>query len=91
MSTLEVELVAADREVWSGEATVVNARTLAGEIGIMANHQPIMSVLDAGQVDVRIKSSGGDKVARVDSGFLSVDRDKVIIVAEAVDASQISA
>ena len=29
-------LVAADREVWSGEATVVNARTLAGEIGIMA-------------------------------------------------------
>ena len=31
---LTVELVAADREVWSGEATVVNARTLAGEIGV---------------------------------------------------------
>ena len=48
-NTMKVSLVAADREVWSGEATVVNARTLAGEIGIMANHQPIMSVLAAGQ------------------------------------------
>ena len=52
-NTMQVSLVAADREVWSGEATVVNARTLAGEIGIMANHQPIMSVLASGQVDVR--------------------------------------
>ena len=29
--TMQVSLVAADREVWSGEATVVNARTLAGD------------------------------------------------------------
>ena len=46
-NTMKVALVSADREVWSGEATVVNARTLDGEIGIMANHTPIMSVLDA--------------------------------------------
>ena len=48
--TMQVSLVAADREVWSGEATVVNARTLAGEIGIMADHTPVMSVLASGQV-----------------------------------------
>ena len=50
--------MAADREVWSGEATVVNARTLAGEIGIMADHTPVMSVLAAGQVDVRTVDDG---------------------------------
>ena len=70
-STMQVSLVAADREVWSGEATVVNARTLAGEIGIMANHQPIMSVLAAGQVDVRTVDDG-HWVAAVDGGFISV-------------------
>jgi F-type H+-transporting ATPase subunit epsilon len=89
VSTLEVELVAADRKVWEGQADMVVARTVDGELGILPGHTPLLGVLVEG--DIRIKASGGDKVARVDSGFLSVDRDKVIIVAEAVDASQISA
>ena len=50
--TLQVELVAADRLVWSGEAKVVNARTAGGEIGILANHMPILSLLAAGVVEV---------------------------------------
>jgi F-type H+-transporting ATPase subunit epsilon len=41
--------------------------------------------------EVRIKAGEGTHTAAIDSGFLSVDRDKVIIVAEAVDASQITA
>ena len=79
--TMQVSLVAADREVWSGEATVVNARTLAGEIGIMANHQPIMSVLAAGQVDVRTVDDG-HWVAAVDGGFLSVANNRVSILSQ---------
>ena len=55
---MNVSLVAADRLLWSGEATVVNTRTLAGEIGIMANHTPILSVLEPGQVDVRTVDDG---------------------------------
>ena len=47
--TLQVELVAADRLVWSGEATVVIARTTGGEIGILANHTPVLSLLGAGR------------------------------------------
>jgi F-type H+-transporting ATPase subunit epsilon len=89
VSTLEVELVAADRKVWEGQADMVVARTVDGELGILPGHTPLLGVLVEGEV--RIKSGGGDKMAHVDSGFLSVDRDKVIIVAEAVDASQISA
>ena len=80
-NTMQVSLVAADREVWSGEATVVNARTLAGEIGIMANHQPIMSVLASGQVDVRTVDDG-HWVAAVDGGFLSVANNRVSILSE---------
>jgi F-type H+-transporting ATPase subunit epsilon len=79
-TTMKVSLVAADREVWSGEATVVNARTLAGEIGIMANHTPIMSVLDEGQVDVRT-------VAAIDGGFISVAHNEVRLLCEHAEIS----
>ena len=84
--TMQVSLVAADREVWSGEATVVNARTLAGEIGIMADHTPIMSVLDAGQVDVRTVDDG-HWVAAVDGGFISVAGNQVRLLCEHAEIS----
>ena len=80
-ATMKVALVAADREVWSGEATMVNARTLDGDIGIMANHTPIMSVLDAGQVDVRTVDDG-HWVAAVDGGFISVADNHVRLLCE---------
>jgi F-type H+-transporting ATPase subunit epsilon len=85
-ATMKVSLVAADREVWSGEATVVNARTVAGEIGIMANHTPIMSVLDEGQVDVRT-SDEGHWVAAIDGGFISVANNEVRLLCEHAEIS----
>ena len=89
MSQLQVELVAADRKVWEGQADMVRARTVDGDLGILPGHTPLLGVLVEG--DVQIKAASAVHTATVDSGFLSVDRDKVIIVAEAVDASQINA
>ena len=47
LADLHVELVAADRKVWSGEAAIVVARTTSGDIGIMADHQPLLGVLQS--------------------------------------------
>lgn len=88
MSSLKVELVAADRKVWEGEAAQVGARSTDGEIGILPGHQPLLAVLVEG--DVRIHREGGVSTARIDSGFLSVNHDVVTIVAEQVDATQMS-
>ena len=78
---LHVELVSADRVVWSGDATTVVARTTEGEVGILANHSPLMSLMVAGVVEVR--SDGGETIrAAVDSGFLSVGGNRVSILAE---------
>lgn len=82
---MHVALVAADREIWSGEAIVVNTRTLAGEIGIMADHTPLMSVLAPGKVDVR--TSDGHWVAAIDGGFISVADNRVSILCERVEMS----
>jgi F-type H+-transporting ATPase subunit epsilon len=78
--TLQVEVVAADRLVWSGEAKVVNARTAGGEIGILANHMPILSLLEAGAVEVET-ADGDTLVAAVDDGFISVAANRVSILA----------
>jgi F-type H+-transporting ATPase subunit epsilon len=90
VSQLHVELVAADRKVWEGEAKQVSARTVEGELGILPGHTPLLGILVSG--DVRIESMSGQiHAAMIDSGFLSVDHDRVTIVAEAVDASRINA
>jgi F-type H+-transporting ATPase subunit epsilon len=85
-NVMQVSLVAADREVWSGEATVVNASTVEGEIGIMANHTPVLSVLAAGQVDVRTENDG-HWVAAIDGGFLSVANNQVRLLCEHAEIS----
>ena len=80
MTTLTVTVVSATAEVWSGEATMVVARTTEGEIGILAGHEPTLGVLAAGEV--RITTTDGQKVtAQAEDGFLSVDNNQVTIVA----------
>lgn len=57
MAELHVELVAADRRVWSGRASLVVARITTGDIGIMPGHQPVLSVLESGPVTIRTPAS----------------------------------
>jgi len=78
---MQVELVAADRVVWSGEADSVIARTTEGEVGILAGHQPMLAVLAEGAVEIGTSESD-TLVAAVDSGFLSVADDRVSILAD---------
>ncbi len=67
MSHLQVELVAADRKVWEGEANMVVARTVDGELGILPGHTPLLGVLVEGEV--RIKAADATHTATLDSGF----------------------
>ncbi|GAA1529481.1 F-type H+-transporting ATPase subunit epsilon [Microbacterium ginsengiterrae] len=77
---LQVSLVSADAEVWTGEATLVVAKTVEGEIGIMSGHEPILAILAEGQV--RITQADGTKVlANAQDGFLSMEGSQLTIVA----------
>ncbi|QIM22930.1 F0F1 ATP synthase subunit epsilon [Phycicoccus sp. HDW14] len=84
MMALQVELVSASRKVWEGEASQVSARSIEGDLGVLPGHQPMLCVLAEGEIRI---NAGGWKSATVDGGFLSVDHDRVTIVAESVDAS----
>ena len=85
-STLQVELVAADRLVWSGAASRVIARTTEGDVGILPGHAPILSVIIEGVVDVQT-AEGETWVAAVDAGFLSVANNRVSVLSERAEMS----
>jgi F-type H+-transporting ATPase subunit epsilon len=79
--TLQVELVAADRTVWSGTATMVIARTVEGDVGVLRGHAPLLSLLTDAVVEIT-GDEGDVVVAAVDGGFLSVAGDRVSILSE---------
>ncbi|SFR87289.1 ATP synthase F1 subcomplex epsilon subunit [Agromyces sp. CF514] len=80
MAALNVSVVSADREIWSGEASMVVARTVEGQIGILPGHEPMLAVLAAGEV--RVSLPDGEKItANAEDGFLSVQSNTVQIVA----------
>ncbi|WP_134766259.1 F0F1 ATP synthase subunit epsilon [Nocardioides sp. 1609] len=79
--TLQVELVAADRTVWSGSATMVIARTVEGDVGVLRGHAPLLSLLTDAVVEIT-GDEGDVVVAAVDGGFLSVAGDRVSILSE---------
>ncbi len=85
-TALHVELVAADRLVWSGEATFVLARTSEGDVGVLPNHAPMLSLMVDGVVDVTT-TDNETWVAAVDAGFLSVANNRISILAEHAEMS----
>ena len=85
--TLRLELVSADRVVWSGEATMVLARTTDGEIGVLANHTPVLSVLLPSAVEITVPD-GERQFAVIDGGFISVANNRVSVLAEHAQLSR---
>ena len=84
--TLHVELLLPDRKLWSGEAGLVIAKTLDGDIGVQTGHSPVFGILYPGSL-VRIREVPGDDNpgdvvrAAVRDGFLSVTNNRVSILA----------
>jgi F-type H+-transporting ATPase subunit epsilon len=80
MATLKVSVVSADAEIWTGEAAMVVARTVEGEIGVLPGHEPMLAILASGEV--RVTLPGGEKItADASDGFLSVENNTVAVVA----------
>ena len=91
--SLHVELLMPDRSLWSGEAGLVIAKTIDGDIGVLSGHSPVFGILSPGSL-VRIQpeaaAEGGatqdgaaEIRAAVRDGFLSVTADRVSILTSA--------
>lgn len=78
--TLQVALVVPDRELWSGQASTVIAKTMEGDIGVLTGHSPVFGLLAEASV-VRILNEDAEVRAAVAGGFLSVADDRVSVLA----------
>jgi F-type H+-transporting ATPase subunit epsilon len=77
---LDVHVVTPERELWRGEAEMVVAETVEGQLGVLPGHAPLLALLDIGPL--RVKSDGDEVRAVLDGGFLHVANDRVDVLAE---------
>ncbi len=77
----KVEIITPDRVFHTGDATMIEFNTAAGQIGVYKNHIPLTTVLAPGIVTIH-QDAEEDVVAVVHSGFAEILPDKVTLLAE---------
>lgn len=77
---LSCEVISPERIVYSGEAEMVVARGVEGELGIMANHVPFVTPLDIGEM--RVKHDDGQEYIAVMGGYLEFRDNKLTVLAD---------
>ncbi len=80
-NTFQVDVVSPEATVWSGMATLLMAKTTDGELGIMANHEPLMGALVTGPVTVEAED-GTRTTIGVHGGFLQVLDNQVTLLTD---------
>jgi len=86
MSSLKIDIVTAERVVYSEEVDVVIAPGVEGQLGILPHHAPLMTTLQAGELRVR-RGSEEDSLA-ISGGFLEVRPDRVIVLADSAERAE---
>ena len=81
---LRVEEVTPEKRVWSGEAKMVTARTLDGELGVLPDHAPLLGVLADGTVSIKA-ADGSTNDFLINGGFISIANNRVSILGESAN------
>ena len=85
MATMQVELVSPESIVFSGEATMVVARTTSGEIAFLPGHVPFVGVLSGRSPVKIIMADGTTRIVAVHSGFVEVSHNTVTILSDVAE------
>lgn len=86
MASLRLDIVTAERVVYSEDVDMVIAPGVEGQLGILPHHAPLMTILQSGELIVR-KGGEEDSLA-ISGGFLEVRPDRVIILADSAERAE---
>ncbi len=86
MPTMLLEIITAERQVFSDDVEVLVAPGIDGELGILPHHAPLMTALQPGEIMIR--KDGEETYLAVTGGFLEVMGNKVTILADACEHSE---
>jgi len=83
MSPIMLDVVTAERLVYSEEVDIVIAPGVEGQLGVLPHHTPLMTTLEAGEMIVR---KGGEEFSlAISGGFLEVRPDRIIVLADTAE------
>ena len=80
--TFHVDIVSAERSVYSGEAELLIAPGEAGELGILAEHTPLLTRIKPGTVRIKVPNQAEEEVIYVSGGMMEVQPDVVTVLAD---------
>ena len=83
MAVIRLDIITAERVVYSDEVDVVIAPGVEGQLGILPYHAPLMTTLQPGEL--RVRKGGEDFSLAVSGGFLEVRPDRIIVLADAAE------
>ncbi|HOG01700.1 MAG: ATP synthase epsilon chain [Firmicutes bacterium ADurb.Bin248] len=82
--TFRLMVLTPEREFFNGDAAYVGVNTIAGSIGVLADHIPMVSALDVGTLTIRAQD-GGARTAFHSEGFIEVRADGVYVLCQACE------
>ena len=86
MARLMLEIITAEREVYSDEVDVVVAPGIEGQLAILPQHAPLMTMVQSGELLVR--KNGEEQAIFVSGGFLEVRKNKVTVLADTAERAE---
>ena len=86
MAGIRLDIVTAERQVYSDEVDVIVAPGVEGELGILPHHTPLMTTLQPGEL--RVRQGGQEFSMAISGGFLEVRPDRVTILADAAERAE---
>jgi len=84
--TLHVEIVTAERELYSGEANMVSAPGTEGRLGILPRHAALLTTLSPGALNIKLGDA--EEPIFVSGGFLEVSNNSVIVLADTAELAE---
>jgi F-type H+-transporting ATPase subunit epsilon len=80
--TIHVDIVSAESSIFSGQAEMVFAPAIMGEVGIAPRHSPLLSPLGPGEVRVRLPDGAGEEAFYISGGILEVQPFTVTVLSD---------
>lgn len=86
MATIHVDIVTAERTVFSDDVEMVTAPGIDGELGILPRHARLLTALQVGEL--RIKKGDEEILMAIGGGFMDVTPDRVVILADSAERAE---
>ncbi|MDO8568850.1 MAG: F0F1 ATP synthase subunit epsilon [Dehalococcoidales bacterium] len=82
----KLDIVTAEKVVFSGDVDTVVAPGVEGQLGVLPQHSPLMTTLQAGEL--RFKKGSEETILVITGGFLEVRPDRVVVLADAAERAE---